>query len=100
MTALDSAFIIMYNMAPKVMVSEVQTDLACPEACFQASTASECFQHLLAWVSHPLWRKRRMSVAGAMKILSQKHLDFQTQELFTQFGNLNLFVLTAGKHGS
>ncbi|EXL66429.1 hypothetical protein FOPG_17390 [Fusarium oxysporum f. sp. conglutinans race 2 54008] len=93
---LDSSFSIIYNTVPKVMVEEVQTDLFCPEACFQASTESECLQHLVAWVSHPLRKGRRISFADALKILSATQLDSQTQQMFTQFGELNLFVLTAG----
>jgi hypothetical protein len=96
MIVLDSGFVIIYNTVPRVMVPELQTDLVCPEACFQATTESECLQHLLAWVSHPLWKGRCMSIANAIKILSGTDLDFQTQQMFTQFGELNLYVLTAG----
>lgn len=96
MIILDSSFGIIYNTVPKVMVEEVQTDLFCPEACFQASTESECLQHLLAWISHPLWKGRRISFADALKILSGAELDSQTQQMFIQFGESNLFVLTAG----
>jgi hypothetical protein len=78
------------------MAEEVQTDLFCPEVCFQASTESECLQHLLPWVSHPLRKYRRISFADAFKILSANQLDFQTQQMFAQFGERNLFVLTAG----
>lgn len=96
MIVLDSGFVIIYNTIPRVMVTEVQTDLVCPEACFQASTESECLQYLLAWVSHPLWKGRRMSIADAFKILSGTDLDLQTQQMFTQFGELNLYLLTSG----
>lgn len=96
MIVLDSAFSMIYNNVPRVMVPEIQTDLVCPEACFQATTESECLQHLLAWVSHPLWKGRRMSIAEALKILSERDLDSQTLQMFTQFGDLNLFVLTTG----
>ncbi|SPJ90954.1 uncharacterized protein FTOL_13356 [Fusarium torulosum] len=93
---LDSSFSIMYNAVPKVVAEEVQTDLFCPEVCFQASTESECLQHLVAWVSHPLRKGRRISFADAFKILSATQLDSQTQQMFAQFGERNLFVLTAG----
>ncbi|KAJ8061506.1 hypothetical protein OCU04_009320 [Sclerotinia nivalis] len=100
MIILDSSFVIIYNTVPKVMVEELQTDLFCPEACFQASTESECLQHLLAWVSHPLWKGRRISFADALKMLSATELDSQTQQMFTQFGELNLFILTAALHST
>ncbi|KAJ5457036.1 hypothetical protein N7530_012310 [Penicillium desertorum] len=100
MIILDSSFGIMYNTVPKVMVEEVQTDLFCPEACFQASTESECLQHLLAWVSHPLWKGRRISFADALNILRGTELDSQTQQMFTQLGELNLYVLTAALHST
>jgi hypothetical protein len=96
MIVLDGGFVIIYNTVPRIMVSEIQTDLVCPEACFQATTESECLKHLLAWVSHPLWKRRCMSIADAFTILSAPDLDSQTQQMFTQFGELNLFVLTTG----
>jgi hypothetical protein len=96
MIVLDSSFGIIYNAVPKVMVEEVQTDLFCPEACFQAPTESECLQHLLPWVSHPLLKGQHISFADALKILSGTELDSQTQQMFIQFGKVNLFVLAAG----
>ncbi|KIW71365.1 hypothetical protein, variant [Phialophora macrospora] len=100
MIVLDSAFGILYNTIPRVMVSEIQTDLVCPEACFQATTESECLQHLLAWTSHPLWKGRRLSIAGAFGILSGTNLDFQTQQMFAQFGDLNLYLLICAFHST
>ncbi|KEF62012.1 uncharacterized protein A1O9_03584 [Exophiala aquamarina CBS 119918] len=100
MIVLDSGLVIIYNTVPRVMVPELQTDLVCPETCFQAATESECLQYLLSWASHPLWKGRRMSIADAIKILSETNLDFQTQQMFTQFGELNLFVLTAALHST
>lgn len=97
MPVLDSGFVIVYNMAPKVMLPELQNHLACPEACFQAATEQECFRYISAWISHPLWKQRRISVVGAIDILSSADLDSGTQQLFTQFGDLNLFVFTTGK---
>ena len=96
MIVLDSSFVILYNTIPRVMVSEIQTDVVCPEACFQATSESECLQHLRAWMSHPLWKGRRVSIAGAFEILSGTDLDFQTQQMFAQFGDLNLYILTCG----
>ncbi|KIW50480.1 hypothetical protein PV05_12065 [Exophiala xenobiotica] len=100
MIVLDSSFVILYNTIPRVMVSEMQTAVACPEACFQATTESECLQHLRAWMSHPLWKGRRMSIAGAFEILSGTDLDFQTQQMFAQFGDLNLYILTCAFHST
>ncbi|KAK5059884.1 hypothetical protein LTR84_009767 [Exophiala bonariae] len=100
MVVLDSGFIIIYNSVPRVMVPEIQADLVCPEACFQATTESECLHHLLAWISHPLWKGRRMSIADAVQVLSRNDLDSETQQMFTQFGDLNLFVLTSALHST
>lgn len=96
MVVLDSGFGIIYNSVPRVMVPEIQTDLVCPEACFQATTETECLQHLHAWLSHPLWKGRRMSIADAILVLSGADLDSETQQMFTNLGDLNLFILTAG----
>lgn len=96
MIVLDSGFVVLYNTVPRVMISEVQTDLVCPEACFQASTEAECLHHLLVWLSDPLLKGRHLSIAGAMEILSGSKLDTQTQLFFAHLGELNLFVLVAG----
>lgn len=96
MIVLDSGFVILYNTVPRVMISEVQTDLVCPEACFQASTETECFEYLQVWLSHPLLRGRHISIADAAKILSGSELDTQTQQFFAHLGELNLFLLVAG----
>lgn len=96
MAVLDTAFVIMYNLNPKVVVSELQMDLACPEACFQATTQSECFEYIKTWISHSLWRERGFSVFEALKTLSDDNLDTETQHLLSQSGDLNLLVLIAG----
>lgn len=96
MIVLDSGFVVLYNTVPRVMISEVQTDLVCPEACFQASTETECLQHLLVWLSHPLLKGRHISIADASRILGGSELDTQTQQFFAHLGELNLFVLVAG----
>ncbi|KAH7087714.1 hypothetical protein FB567DRAFT_352456 [Paraphoma chrysanthemicola] len=95
---LDSSSCVMFNTVPKVMVEELQTDLFCPEACFQASTESECLNHVLAWVSNPLFKRRRISIVGALKILSESELDSETLQIFVQIGSANLYLLAAALH--
>ncbi|KAH7080864.1 hypothetical protein FB567DRAFT_114394 [Paraphoma chrysanthemicola] len=95
---LDSALGIMYNSVPKVMVEELETDLFCPEACFQASTESACLEHIHAWTSHPLLKGRRISFAAALKILSATDLDLQTLQMFSKVGSANLYVLATALH--
>ncbi|OQU99891.1 Fungal specific transcription factor domain-containing protein isoform 2 [Cladophialophora immunda] len=83
MVVLDCGFIIMNNMPPRVFVSELEADLACPEACFQATSASECFSYLQVWLSHPSASAGRISILDAVEQLGRKDMDWEKLQVFT-----------------
>ncbi|OAP55593.1 hypothetical protein AYL99_10566 [Fonsecaea erecta] len=97
MAVLDFGFIVMNNMPPRVFVSELQADLACPEACFQATSASECFSYLKVWLSHPLASAGQISFLDAVEQLSRENMSWDKLQAFTHLGYLNLGFLAVGK---
>ncbi len=97
MVVLDCGFIIQYNMPPRVFVPELQAELACPEACFQATSASECFAYLTAWLSHPSAAAGRMSILEAIEHLSHEDMGWENLRTFTHLGYLNFGFLAMGK---
>ena len=96
MVILDCGFIIQFNMPPRVFIPELQADLACPEACFQATSASECFTYLTTWVSHPSAAAGRMSILKAVEHLSHEDMGWENLRTFTHLGFLNLGFLAMG----
>ncbi|KIW77862.1 hypothetical protein Z517_07695 [Fonsecaea pedrosoi CBS 271.37] len=95
---LDSGFVMMNNMPPRILPSELRVGLVCPEACFQASSKSDCFHHLRTWMSHPLWRDRRLATAEALNILTSGEMDSETVQFFTHLGYVNLGILIIAIH--
>lgn len=96
MVVLDGGFIIINHMPPRVFLSELHADLVCPEACFQATSASECFRYLRAWLSHPLAKGGRMSLLEAVHRLAGKDMGWEDLQIFTHLGDLNLGFLALG----
>ncbi|KAB8201892.1 hypothetical protein BDV34DRAFT_228850 [Aspergillus parasiticus] len=46
---LDTAFVIFNNRPPRMFIAELTMNVNCPEAAFQAESASDCFFHLNEW---------------------------------------------------
>ncbi|KAL4806096.1 hypothetical protein BDV18DRAFT_160164 [Aspergillus unguis] len=93
----DAALTIFHNSPPRMVVSELKMDLACPEACFQAQSAKECFDVLKQWESTVFW-KRHLSIVAAVKSICQKELVPETIEEYSKVGSLNLFTAVQSLH--
>lgn len=72
-------------------------DMACPEACFQADTATECFRTLREWERSIFWSER-LSVAGVVRRICQRQLDDHSVLEFSKMGTLNLFTIVQALH--
>ncbi|KAK1140680.1 hypothetical protein N8T08_009993 [Aspergillus melleus] len=87
----DAALTIFHNSPPRMVVSELKMDLACPEACFQAESAEECSARLTEWKECIAWSER-LSVSNMLRKICQRDLDdWQAHEL-ANMGTLNLFT--------
>lgn len=70
--------------------------LACPEACFQAASAAECYDQVKRWIVNG----NSVSLTPFRSILEslcQKSLTQDTCKIIAYLGPLNLFALTSGK---
>ncbi|KAL4921311.1 hypothetical protein BDW62DRAFT_219468 [Aspergillus aurantiobrunneus] len=93
---LDTAFVIFNNTPPKVSISELNIDTVCPERCFQAPTAEDCFLHLL---------ERNMAssisdlpISRLVSRICQGQLDHVAGDYLAALGKLNLFIVVSAFH--
>lgn len=94
---LDTAFTIFNNLPPRMVVREMTNDLACPEPCFQAPTAEDCFDKIREWTAHPLYCKRT-TLYAAIRCFGQRSIEPVTQNYLAQAGVLNLWTIVSAFH--
>jgi hypothetical protein len=92
---IDAAMAIFHHTPPRMVVSELKMDMACPEACFQADTATECFYSFREWERCIFWSEK-LSVAGVVRRICQRELDDRSVLEFSKMGTLNLFTTIQG----
>ncbi|KAL5343059.1 hypothetical protein BJX70DRAFT_394487 [Aspergillus crustosus] len=92
---LDTAFVIFNNTPPKISISELQFDPVCPEHCFQAQTAADCFLYLFERdvLPSPL---SNHSVAALLSHMCSGDIDPAAREYIAGLGKLNLFIIVSG----
>ncbi|GFG07768.1 hypothetical protein IFM61392_05026 [Aspergillus lentulus] len=94
---IDAAMAIFHHTPPRMVVSELKMDMACPESCFQADTAAECFYALREWEGSIFWSER-LSVPGVLRRICQGQLDDHSVLEFSKMGTLNLFTTVQALH--
>ncbi|GFG20637.1 hypothetical protein IFM61606_00685 [Aspergillus udagawae] len=94
---IDAAMAIFHHTPPRMVVSELKMDMACPEVCFQADTATECFYSFREWEQCIFWSER-LSVAGVVRRICQRELDDRSVLEFSKMGTLNLFTTIQAVH--
>jgi hypothetical protein len=78
------------------MIKEMNMDMACPEACFQAGTADECFAQIQRWMlDGTLFRK--ISFRSAVESLCKENMSLDMHRTLAGLGILNLFAMTSGE---
>jgi hypothetical protein len=85
-----------HNMPPKMIIPELKMDLVAPEACFQAETAEESFQHVKAWSKSPAWTCR-VSLCAAIEAICEEELQPRFLQLFTHLEIFNMFSIVTGR---
>ncbi|KAJ5777028.1 hypothetical protein N7520_000274 [Penicillium odoratum] len=94
---IDVALIVLHNSPPRMLISELRMDVACPEACFQAESAAECLGSLRVWAGTRFWKKKLSIVSVVRRICQSPIKDGLVQE-FSQLGTLNLFTVVQAIH--
>ncbi|KAL4890034.1 hypothetical protein BDV59DRAFT_209967 [Aspergillus ambiguus] len=88
----DTGFAIFSNYPPRTRIQEMSLGMACPEACFQAQSAVECFMAIKTWTSHPL-RKCQMRLRDIVQTMLCPDVSLDVQAYFSHLGILNLWIL-------
>ncbi|KAJ5983198.1 hypothetical protein N7481_005297 [Penicillium waksmanii] len=94
---IDAALTILHNSPPRMVVPELKMDVACPESCFQAESASECMKELHTWATTRFW-KSRLSIVSVVRRICQCPIEESIIEDFAGLGTLNLFTLVQAIH--
>ncbi|KAJ5461818.1 uncharacterized protein N7458_003370 [Penicillium daleae] len=94
---IDAALTILHNSPPRMVVSELKMDVACPESCFQAESAQECFQNIRGWAQTRFW-KNRISVVSVVRRVCQNMIDDDLVQEYSHLGTLNLFTMVQSIH--
>jgi hypothetical protein len=87
---LDTAFTIFNNFPPRIAITELKMNLACPEACFQAESADDCLLQLINGTT-PF-----NSIASVVETICEEEIDPTAWHALTQIGVLNSFVIISG----
>lgn len=93
---IDAALTILHNSPPRMVVPELKMDVATPESCFQAESASECVEQLRNWSETRFW-KNRLSVVSVVRRICQNPIEQSLVQDFACLGTLNLFTMVQGK---
>ncbi|KAJ5381795.1 uncharacterized protein N7496_004223 [Penicillium cataractarum] len=94
---MDAALTILHNSPPRMVVSELKMDVACPESCFQAESAQECNKNLRTWAVTRFWKKR-ISVVSVVRRVCQSIIDDDLVQEYSFIGTFNLFTMVQAIH--
>ena len=92
---LDGGFVIFNNMPPRMVVSELEMGLACPDECFQAPSASECLAILETWAGKTP-QFYQYSIVSVLETMFRRDLSVEKKGIYAHFGILNLFIIVTG----
>ncbi|KAK5797532.1 hypothetical protein VI817_003823 [Penicillium citrinum] len=94
---IDAALTILHNSPPRMVVTELKMDLACPESCFQAESASACMQQMQNWAGTMFW-ERHLSIMSVARQMCQSPFEETLVQNYAGLGTLNLFTIIQAIH--
>lgn len=93
---LDQAFVIFNHIPPRLTLRELEMGLACSEACFQAPSASECFNHLKQWITR-VGTPRSTSLCSLIQLVCAGEMDSSALDRASREGFMNLWCVVSCK---
>ena len=95
---LDTAFVIFYQMPPRMLVREMHNELTYPEVCFQAETAKGCFDKIREWLPTPQGSSRPTSFYALIKTLCGQDLEPEKQRMLAREAFMNHWAAIGALH--
>ncbi|CAK7212868.1 hypothetical protein SEUCBS140593_001653 [Sporothrix eucalyptigena] len=102
---LDSAYALFYRHPPRMVLPELQTDLASPESCYRAATADACFAELVAWRTANAaitgvhdgnsQKSAPITIASAVQTLCHGTINREIEQAFSRLSVLNMFTIVS-----
>ncbi len=94
---LDASFTILYNMAPRLFVEEMEVDLPGPINAFFATNPADCYEaamkkHQILKPNQPPWKLARVCDV----VLRDEWDDEMRTTLMRTLSILDLFILALG----
>ncbi|KAF4441588.1 hypothetical protein F53441_11992 [Fusarium austroafricanum] len=89
---LDSAFVLFWRLPPRVMPMELNMGMVCPESCFQADSAAECFIQL-CMAARENQNLSRLTVSSAVRLLCSSQV--YTLDVFNNLSSFNMFTIVS-----
>ncbi|KAE8330279.1 hypothetical protein BDV39DRAFT_202084 [Aspergillus sergii] len=95
---LDVAFAVFYNTPPRMVISELQMDLACHEDCFQATSVDACLSAFARSTALMACQGGRPTVRAAIRRICQSHISPESEAAFERLSTLNMFTIVSALH--
>ncbi|KAH7161065.1 hypothetical protein EDB81DRAFT_783785 [Dactylonectria macrodidyma] len=92
---LDSAFVVFHSSPPRMMLPELNIDLTCPDACFEATSAEECFILLYDFIQTENNRSN-LNISTTLELLCRP--DVNDWETLRHLSILNMFTIVTALH--
>ncbi|ERT01023.1 uncharacterized protein SPSK_06943 [Sporothrix schenckii 1099-18] len=98
---LDAAYALFYRHPPRMVLPELQVDLASPESCFRAETADACFAELAAWraanaaIAGSEKGNAPITIASAVQTLCHGAISREIEQAFATLSVLNMFTIVS-----
>ncbi|KIW63708.1 hypothetical protein PV04_08691 [Phialophora macrospora] len=97
---LDTAFVIFNSSPPRIALRQLRMALACPERCFQAQSAEECFMNIQWWIC-----KTRINPESSpatlfdfIRTFCKDEMDPAARDLYAYEAYINHFAIPSALH--
>ncbi|EXJ55240.1 hypothetical protein A1O7_08166 [Cladophialophora yegresii CBS 114405] len=97
---IDTAFVIFNGTPPRIALRQLRMALACPERCFQAQSAEECFMNIQWWICKT--RTSRESGPSTLfdfiRTFCKDEIDPAVRDVYAHEAYVNHFAVPSAMH--